>query len=113
MRKTQFPPLNTESTNFFCTGYILLQDYGLYNYATDISNSYLQDKQFSMLIVLPNERDGFERVIDTLTDADLKKMMSNEATRYVKLSLPKFKITWKSSLQPSLEKVSALISGNW
>ncbi|KAL0276185.1 UNVERIFIED_CONTAM: hypothetical protein PYX00_003803 [Menopon gallinae] len=64
-----------------------------------------QDDQFSMLLVLPNERDGLQRVVNALTVEHLKKMMTTSSTRHVKLALPRFKISWKSSLQTSFEKM--------
>lgn len=61
-----------------------------------------------MLIVLPNEVDGLQRVLQMLADGhDLLSDVASMAARQIQIRIPKFRIECTINLQKILTKVSS------
>ncbi|XP_055533855.1 serine protease inhibitor 42Dd-like isoform X4 [Wyeomyia smithii] len=63
------------------------------------------DSDVTMLIMLPNERDGLKKLEDTLLTIDIPYLMTKMYTQEVEVFLPKFKIEFDIDLQETLEKL--------
>ncbi|XP_053689988.1 serine protease inhibitor 42Dd-like isoform X2 [Sabethes cyaneus] len=59
----------------------------------------------TMVILLPDERDGLKRIEDTLLNIDITDLMTKMYTQEVEVFLPKFKIEFNVDLQETLEKI--------
>lgn len=66
----------------------------------------LQDEQFSMLFILPTERHGLAQVLEKMSGTLLNKIIHDDQTRQVTLSIPKFKLKEKTMLSASLQEVN-------
>lgn len=67
------------------------------------------NKDVSMVIILPNARDGIKNLESKLVDVDLSTITNNMDTVEVQVSLPKFKIETDMDLGEILTKVYVLI----
>ncbi|KAG5883832.1 hypothetical protein JTB14_033753 [Gonioctena quinquepunctata] len=63
------------------------------------------NKDISMIIILPNERDGIKKLEEKLAQTDLTKITENMYMPEVIVSLPKFKIEQTIDLQDSLTEL--------
>jgi serpin B len=61
--------------------------------------------RLSMLIVLPDTRDGLPKVEESLTAAKIDGWLKSASSREVMLSLPKFKLTAQFSLKGTLQSM--------
>jgi serpin B len=62
-------------------------------------------KDFSMLVLLPNEEVSLKEIEKNLTLADFKQYLDLMSQSDVKVSLPKFKFEWENELKPILMKM--------
>jgi serine protease inhibitor len=69
----------------------------------------LKGNRFYLLIILPNEEDGLETVVNSITGSDISDLIENLESRgytpVVQLSLPKFKLQTTLKLGPVLQQV--------
>nr|CAD7454201.1 unnamed protein product [Timema tahoe] len=65
----------------------------------------LMGEEFSMVVVLPNERHGLNKLIGRLTATDLSNMASTRTNKRVRLFLPRFKLNSQSQLVPVLQQL--------
>lgn len=72
--------------------------------ATAIELPY-KDSDLSMLIVLPNKKDGLGELVAQLKDQDLAALSKKMRSTEVEVSLPKFKIEYDISLPEVLTKM--------
>ncbi|XP_064483105.1 uncharacterized protein LOC135395950 [Ornithodoros turicata] len=79
-------------------------DYGL---KADIVELPYKGDRFSMLILLPHERNGLSQLVEELTASKLHGAVSNLYSTKVVLSLPKFKLESKYSLVEQLKDLGA------
>ncbi|XP_058829013.1 serine protease inhibitor 42Dd-like isoform X2 [Topomyia yanbarensis] len=63
------------------------------------------DSDVSMLILLPNERDGLAKLEDNMASIDIPNMLTKMYSQEVELFLPKFKIEFDIDLKDTLEKL--------
>ena len=63
------------------------------------------DKELSMIIVLPKEKDGLSRLEETLTSEALSQWLARLFSREVVVSVPKFKVTTQFSLASVLQSM--------
>ncbi|XP_069676855.1 leukocyte elastase inhibitor-like isoform X1 [Periplaneta americana] len=61
-----------------------------------------RDEQYSMLVVVPDEREGLVNVTNNLQGERLYNLTRHQELRYVNLALPKFKFETTSSLNDVL-----------
>jgi serpin B len=64
-----------------------------------------KSKDLSMVILLPEKRDGIKKLDNSLTAAVLEKMRSTMAERKVNVSFPRFKATSEFKLNEVLQKM--------
>lgn len=82
-----------------------------FNYAAlpDLDAKMLEmqyaDSQFSFLNILPNKRTGLSELESKLKNIDLKTIVGQMNLEKVQVSMPKFKIEHRVSLQSVLKKV--------
>lgn len=62
-----------------------------------------EGSEFSMLLVVPDERDGLNNVVNNLPGEKLSSFIKLSDRRYVKLELPKFKFETTSELKDTLQ----------
>jgi serine protease inhibitor len=67
-----------------------------------------RDSDVSMLIILPNKRDGLAELEKKLESFDLQEILSQMGREEVEVFLPKFKIEYEFDLSETLKKVSHL-----
>lgn len=72
---------------------------------------YEHDDELSMLLILPNKRDGLEELESKLKDVNLSTLTEHMQMESVQLLLPKFKIDFECELKAILEKVG-FVKGN-
>lgn len=81
-------------------------NYGVFE---DLNASGLEltysDGDLSMLILLPNERDGLPQLEEKLQSINLAELMTKMYSQEVEVSLPKFKIEFDLDLKETLEKL--------
>nr|CAD7195494.1 unnamed protein product [Timema douglasi] len=70
-----------------------------------LSDNFDRGEEFSMVVVLPNERHGLNKLIDRLTATDLSNMASTRTNKRVRLFLPRFKLNSQSQLIPVLQQL--------
>ncbi|KAM7352908.1 serpin 31A isoform 1-T2 [Cochliomyia hominivorax] len=66
---------------------------------------YEHDDELSMLLILPNKRDGLEELEKKLRDINLQILTEQMQMESVQLLLPKFKVEFECSLRDVLEKM--------
>lgn len=64
-----------------------------------------KDSNMSMLIILPNERDGLQKIENGLHDFDLVKLDSALDYKEIQVTMPKFEIEGSFSLKRQLQKL--------
>ncbi|PNF40585.1 Serpin I2 [Cryptotermes secundus] len=68
-----------------------------------------QGNRFYLLIILPNEKDGVENLVNSITGPEISDLIENLEDRgyspEVQLSLPKFKLQTTLELGPALKKI--------
>nr|ATU82781.1 secreted Serpin protein [Pristhesancus plagipennis] len=116
--KTQFDLSSTHLTCFYpspneCRKAEFMKTSGFFKYgyvislaATLIEISY-SDPRYSMIIVLPLERDGLSRTIRNLPFNSLFPVLQNLPYSEINLIMPKFSIEYSADLVPLLEKLGA------
>lgn len=72
----------------------------------DILFIVLQGDQYSMLVLLPNQRDGLNKLIADITGFSLNKVYKYLTDRPVEVFLPKYQIQTISHPEKVLQKVS-------
>jgi serpin B len=65
----------------------------------------MQGEEFSMVLVLPNEKHGLDRLVSQMKPQHLSNMLGTRGTKQVYLALPRFKLTTQISLVPTLKEV--------
>jgi serpin B len=65
----------------------------------------LQGEEFSMVLVLPNERHGLDKLVSQMKYQHLSNMLGTRGTKQVYLALPRFKLSTQMSLVPILKEV--------
>ena len=68
-----------------------------------------RDSDVSMLIILPNKRDGLAELEKKLESFDLDQILSNMGREEVEVFLPKFKIEFEFDLGDTLKEVIIFI----
>jgi serpin B len=63
------------------------------------------DKELSMIVLLPKEKDGLSRLEETLTSEALSQWMARLFSREVVVCVPKFKVTAQFSLASVLQSM--------
>ena len=63
------------------------------------------DKELSMVILLPKEKDGLSKLEETLTSEELSQWLARLFSREVVVSIPKFKATTQFSLASVLQSM--------
>lgn len=81
-------------------------NYGVFE---DLNASALEltysDGDLSMLIILPNERDGLSKLEEKLQSVNIADLTSKMYSQEVEVALPKFKIEFDLDLKETLEKL--------
>ncbi|KDR09404.1 Serpin I2 [Zootermopsis nevadensis] len=62
-------------------------------------------EEFSMVLVLPNEKHGLDRLVSQMKPQHLSNMLGTRGTKQVYLALPRFKLTTQMSLVPTLKEL--------
>ncbi|XP_069680033.1 serpin B4-like [Periplaneta americana] len=62
-------------------------------------------EEFSMVLVLPNEKHGLDKLVSQMKPQHLANMLGTRGTKQVYLTLPRFKISTQISLVPILKKL--------
>lgn len=70
---------------------------------------YEHDDELSMLLILPNKRDGLEELELKLKDIELQRLTEQMQMESVQLLLPKFRIDFECSLKDILVKVCMIL----
>jgi hypothetical protein len=65
----------------------------------------VQGEEFSMVLVLPNEKHGLDKLVCHMKPQHLSNMLGTRGTKQVSLALPRFKLTTQMSLVPTLKEV--------
>jgi serpin B len=65
----------------------------------------VQGEEFSMVLVLPNEKHGLDKLVCQMKPQHLSNMLGTRGTKQVSLALPRFKLTTQMSLVPTLKEV--------
>lgn len=65
----------------------------------------LQGEEFSMVLVLPNEKHGLDKLVSQMKYQHLSNMLGTRGTKQVYLALPRFKLSTQMSLVPILKEV--------
>lgn len=84
---------NTSRKRFYTNGHLYFNYY------------LLQNPNFSMIIILPDEKDGLKEVERQLETMTLKNIRSRGKWEMVQLSLPKFKIESTIKMNSILQEV--------
>jgi serine protease inhibitor len=69
------------------------------------------NKQFSMTVLLPNLGNTVQEVTGILSTDSLNFWLSHADTTAIGLSMPKFKMNWKSDLKKNLEDMGMAMNG--
>jgi serine protease inhibitor len=72
----------------------------------------LQGEEFSMVLVLPNEKNGLDKLVSEMKYQHLTNMLSTRGTKQVYLALPRFKLSTQMSLVPILKEVRSDLALN-
>lgn len=64
-----------------------------------------ENSDISMLIILPNELQGLEKLEAKLKNLDLNEISAKMSLQHLHVYLPKFRLEYGLNLRPSLEKV--------
>ncbi|KAJ9580164.1 hypothetical protein L9F63_004181, partial [Diploptera punctata] len=62
-------------------------------------------EEFSMVLVLPNERHGLDKMVSQMKPQHLANMLGTRGTKQVYLALPRFKLSSQMSLVPTLKEM--------
>lgn len=68
-----------------------------------------ENKEFSMVVILPDEKDGMKDLEAKLENTDLTKITEGTYSTLVNVALPKFKIETTIDMNSALDKVSKSI----
>jgi serine protease inhibitor len=69
--------------------------------------SVSQGKKYSMFIVLPNQRDGLNKLLNTVSPALLKNQLFHMSKELVDVRLPRFSFEFTGQLGEALHAVSS------
>lgn len=65
-----------------------------------------QDDRYSMLLLVPQDRDGVSNVIRDLPFMNLPNILNLMAPTKIRLSMPKFTVNYGENMAPILRNVS-------
>ena len=66
-----------------------------------------QGNKYSMFIVLPNKRDGLNKLLTTVTPALLRNQLFHMTKAQVNVMLPRFSFEFTGQLGEALQEVSS------
>jgi serine protease inhibitor len=66
-----------------------------------------QGEKYSMFIVLPNKRDGLNKLLNTVTPALIRNQLFHMSKELVDVRLPKFSFEFTGQLRETLQAVSS------
>jgi serine protease inhibitor len=70
-----------------------------------------QGKKYSMFIVLPNKRDGLNKLLTTVSPALLRNQLFHMSEELVDVRLPRFSFEFTGQLGDALQAVSSRFCG--
>lgn len=65
-------------------------------------------EEFSMVLVLPNEKHGLDKLVSQMKYQHLSNMLGTRGTKQVYLALPRFKLSTQMSLVPILKELGLM-----
>ena len=68
--------------------------------------SFSQGNKYAMFIVLPNKRDGLNKLINTVSPALLRNQLFHMSKELVDVRLPRFSFEFTGQLGDALQEVS-------
>ena len=71
--------------------------------------SVSQGNKYSMFIVLPNKRDGINKLLTTVTPALLRNQLFQMSKEQVDVRLPRFSFEFTGQLGDALQAVSSIL----
>ncbi|XP_063241455.1 serine protease inhibitor 27A-like [Bacillus rossius redtenbacheri] len=107
--ETRPGPFHLDPVRTMTTDYMTLDGNFYYSESIEMHSKILRlpymGKKYSMFLVLPEDKDGLEKVLAKVTPALIRQHMKTMTSEQVEVKLPKFKFEYTAHLKDILRKM--------